>query len=117
MNKMRIAALASALGLAVVTASASAWWGPFGGPGWGNGLFDGFGDMNFHMGGSARASGYGYGAPYYGYGLPYYGYGYGVPYHGYGFPYAAPYGYGPYAAYPYAAAPVAPQPQQQPAEK
>jgi hypothetical protein len=110
MNKMRIAALASALGLSVVTGSASAWggpfggpgWGgPFGGPGWGNGLFDGFGDMNFHMGGSARANGYGYGAPYY----------------GYGYPYAAPYGYGPYAAYPYAPAPVAPQPQQQPAEK
>jgi hypothetical protein len=94
MNKMKIAALASALGLSVVAGSASAWGGPFGGPGWGNGLFDGFGDMSFHMGGSARANGYGYGAPYYGYGYP-------------------------YAAYPYAAAPVAPQQQQQqqPAEK
>ncbi len=101
MNKMKIAALASALGLSLMAGSASAWWGPFGGPGWGNGLFDGFGDMSFHMGGGARASGYGYGAPYY----------------GYGYPYAAPYGYGPYAAYPYAPAPVAPQSQQQPAEK
>ena len=96
--KKIIAIAAIAAASAVVSTSASAFWGGDGPFSWGNGsapwstFADSFGmnEVNF----SSRTYGNGHGDAY---GAPYYGYGYG------------PYGYAaPYAATPYGVAPVAP---------
>ena len=53
MNKIKVAAIASILGLSAAAGSANAF---FWGPGYGNSMFDnffdGFGNMDFHMDGS-----------------------------------------------------------------
>ena len=108
MKKLKIAAVASILGLSAAAGSANAFW--WGGPGgfnnmWDN-FFDSFGNMDFHMDGGARGRGYGYG--------------YGYPYYGYYGPWANPYLAGPYATpyygapVPYGYAPVAPSAPQAP---
>ncbi len=81
---------ASVATLLAASASAQAWWGPWGGGpgGWGGDDWfgDGWGGMSFSM--SVRGNGWGRGYNYY---RPYYygPYGYGYPYTG------APYGYAP----------------------
>jgi Sulphur globule protein len=127
MNKL--ATTVAALGLAAVSASASAWgpWNNGGNNGWGNnGFGDGMGDMlgdgDFGMNFSGRGNGYGRGygsgrdtyyGGYNGYnGYPGYGAPYGGPYGGgpYGAPYSgAPYGGGPYGGAPYGGAPYGAQ--------
>jgi hypothetical protein len=94
--------LIAAAGLAALSGSASAWWGPWNegyngyNDGFGDGVTDMFGDGGFntnlrsHGGGRGSSRGYDYDRYYGGY-APYYGY---APY-GY-----APYGYAPYPAVP-----------------